>query len=65
MSASFRDDDRNEKRSVGMLLLDKTDKSDSGLPELRKVDDYHVYRIQARQFAWLLKPNGKVFDQYV
>jgi hypothetical protein len=62
MSASFRDDDRNEKRSVGMLLLDKTDR---GLPEMRKVDDYHVYRIQARQFAWLLKPNGKVFDQYV
>ena len=65
MSASFRNGDRNEKRSVGMLVLDKTDKSDTGLPELRKVDDYHVYRIQARQFAWLLKPNGKVFEQYV
>ena len=68
MSAVFRGGDAatkvktNSTREVGMLVLSKPPVS---AYELRKVDDYHVYRIRAMSEMRFLPKDGKVADAEV
>jgi hypothetical protein len=64
MSAVFRDGNavtkvkKNSTRAVGMLVLSKGPHASAH--ELRKVDDYHVYRIRATSEISFLLQDGNV-----
>jgi hypothetical protein len=63
MSATYRDGKtakemvvKNSTREVGMLLLSRFEER---AHELRKVDDYHVYRIRSMKETRFLQKNGE------